>query len=644
MNTLSTPEFWIPFLWGLIILISWIGWGDLVRRVLFPNKNYVPADWALRAGWGMSATLAIGGWLALFHACNQIAVTLLVLVGATVAALSLYTRLRQKPTRLRLLARLRPRCTLYFLPLALLLLFLYATSVRTRDVNWWDDLPAYLVFSQRLLQTGTILDPFSWRRLSTYGGQQMFDAMTFSGATFFSVDILELGLAKIVFVGLLIGRVGRAARPWQRVVTLLLATLFVLIPVPRVNTQSQMTGVVLFLTLLRTLDLAGNRRPPFRAAILAGVVGAAVSTMRMNFVPAAVIGIALAFLIRALLAPARWKQQARALLLAGAGFTLALLPWTLVLYQSSRSLFYPLMRGTERPDFTFISAGLNTAEKIRWLADFCAQPICLVLLLPVLLAFARRYWKNELPLYAAALFTTAVTVLSFTRASYASLYRYSFPALFAVACALILSAATRGAGSAWGAGILPAGYSAKRLWPARLTAAFAWLIIAALTLLHAPAAARWLWQDRAALWSDDTTPLVQVAQAQRLYRDAQNAIPAGKPFLAAVSYPSLLDFSRNPIVSVDAPGAASPDPGMPLFAGGPAVKAYLKNLGIDYMMLVDENSDLTLFSRKAYTDTHDPEFDFTRRFSLQFLDDVKDLLGSEDLRFSSNSVRVIHLK
>src|SRR5579871_2644713 len=48
--------------WGLIVLLGFAGWGDLVRRLLAPAAD---VDWGLRAAWGLALTLAVGGLLCL---------------------------------------------------------------------------------------------------------------------------------------------------------------------------------------------------------------------------------------------------------------------------------------------------------------------------------------------------------------------------------------------------------------------------------------------------------------------------------------------------------------------------------------------------------------------------------------------------
>ena len=80
--------------------------------------------------------------------------------------------------------------------------------------------------------------------------------------------------------------------------------------VPRVHTQSQMTGAVLFLALLRTLDHGGEKaadgRLWSRYALLAGMTAAALATLRMNYLPVAAAILVLAYIVRgALICPLR---------------------------------------------------------------------------------------------------------------------------------------------------------------------------------------------------------------------------------------------------------------------------------------------------------------------------------------------------
>jgi hypothetical protein len=62
------------------------------------------------------------------------------------------------------------------------------------------------------------------------------------------------------------------------------------------------------------------------------------------------------------------------------------------------------------------------------------------------------------------------------------------------------------------------------------------------------------------------------------------AVPAGEPFIAKVSEPFRLDFSRNRIYVVDWAHGSSPPPGMPFGKGGDALADYLLSNSIRYMV------------------------------------------------------------
>jgi hypothetical protein len=67
-------------------------------------------------------------------------------------------------------------------------------------------------------------------------------------------------------------------------------------------------------------------------------------------------------------------------------------------------------------------------------------------------------------------------------------------------------------------------------------------------------------------------------------RAAQAAVPAGAKVLVYMAEPAFLDFRRNVIYVADWPGESSLPPGMPVYSGGRAVAAYLRGLGIRYVV------------------------------------------------------------
>ena len=388
------------------------------------------------ACWGIVLTLAIAGVLMVFGLAGQSVLFTVALLGIVLFLVECGLHLAVQGSAWEIRGGLNFRRLLPLLPAVCLLAFFYATSVQTHTADPWDDWSAYLPMAKRLAQTGTLLDPFSVRRLLTFGGQQVLDVQLLAGGSFLNIDILEQGLAKILLAGLLwsiFKRSIHAATAPRRWLAGMLLFIFLLIPVPHANVQSQMTGAVLFLALLCTFDLPAIEAIPFRRALLVGMVGAAFATMRTNYVPTAVLAVALAFGARFLAAREGRMNVMRELTACLFFFAVLLIPWSVVLHQSSGTFLYPPFRGTQRPEYDYLSAGLSPLQSCTWLAGFLILPRVLALLLPAILAFAPRFRRQELPFFLAAIAATGATVLTFTLTDYPTLYRLVFPALFAVA-------------------------------------------------------------------------------------------------------------------------------------------------------------------------------------------------------------------
>lgn len=77
------------------------------------------------------------------------------------------------------------------------------------------------------------------------------------------------------------------------------------------------------------------------------------------------------------------------------------------------------------------------------------------------------------------------------------------------------------------------------------------------------------------------------AEWRTRYAAMQNAVPEGAALFVVVSHPYALDYARNWIAGVDVPGAASPDPGLPMFQGPDKFAAYLKAQGFTHLLFRD---------------------------------------------------------
>ena len=60
------PGYFPVFFWSLLILSSFWGYGELLRRRI-DRPEFADLGWGLTCAWGMSVVLAIGGVLMALH-------------------------------------------------------------------------------------------------------------------------------------------------------------------------------------------------------------------------------------------------------------------------------------------------------------------------------------------------------------------------------------------------------------------------------------------------------------------------------------------------------------------------------------------------------------------------------------------------
>jgi hypothetical protein len=298
-----------------------------------------------------------------------------------------------------------------------------------------------------------------------------------------------------------------------------------------------------------------------------------------------------------------------------------------VLHESSNSYLYPLMRGTQRPDYDYLNASLGLRGTLAHVGGILGHWQFIALLVPLVWALQRRFWRTELPFYLAAVVTSLLTLFTYTLTDFGNLYRFLFPSLFVVAAAVLCRSLLR----------------ARR--PREMAGVGAMMLI--LIAANARAIGE-LASQRLAIWRPRSSPpLLAVVTSEPEYHAAQMTVPSGRAIFVAVSFPSLLDYARNTIYPVDMIGGASPDPGMPIFQGAAAVKEYLKKLGVDYVMYVSPAVDGTHMSRAKWSQgatDRDPAFQRVYKFNLTFMDDMEELGRTEETLYSDSALRVIHLK
>src|SRR5260221_4773061 len=93
-------------IWGLVVAVSFAGWGSAVRRRLVPALE---VDLGLRAAWGLSLSVAVGGALCLLGLARRPVLYLWIFAGLALAAWEVVVWARSAPQLGRRLLGLFPR-------------------------------------------------------------------------------------------------------------------------------------------------------------------------------------------------------------------------------------------------------------------------------------------------------------------------------------------------------------------------------------------------------------------------------------------------------------------------------------------------------------------------------------------------------
>lgn len=557
-------------IWGLTIVLCFTGWGALVARRLAPG---LAVDWGLQTAWGLAATVAAGGLLCFCGVARGPVLLVWIFAGLALAIREMLTV--GWPCR----DGRRPWVELPLGWEAFLVagtvavtLYVYVGSAARTIPNPNDDWPAYLPFIRRLLQVGTFVDPFSVRRMASYGGQSYLQALALLVAGNAQIQIFDGGICLLLLVGMILG-FARDARQVSWMVLVLVCVVVLMLPDNRANSASELSGVMGFVAAWRTLVWVERRGlRGVRAALLSALPIAAVATLRQNYLPvvAALLG---ALLLQGARADESWRDRrwhfGRVALLTAA----CLLPWAALSFRSNHTFLFPIFAGNYDPNYAGITAPASWDMRVKFYFGvlFHTDPIrtmpLLLLAGPAIAAGAQR--QASLGLWAGTMLAFAMLALSIPDGDNYTVARYDFAYVVAFAIGVGLAASESG----------PEAVSRRDLTSFGLVIAGLALQIygnygSGLRTLNLPL------ERIGATQGAGPSPLDVAPEDERRL---QQAVPAGQPVLVMIERPYLLDFARNRIVLFDQPGAVAPRPGVPLQAGGEKVAEYLVRQGLRYL-------------------------------------------------------------
>jgi hypothetical protein len=587
--------------WSAVMLASFVGWGSIANLWLAPRRWM---DWGLRAGWGMALVLLTGGFLCGVHlAVRPVLVTQ---VGLGVVAL-LVTSVLRRPS-LHSWAGVRRHAVLIVdrFGVHVLVLGAYALALLTffsflgfHTFQPSDDPPFYFMLAEKLVQTGSMFEPFAVRRVSLFGAQVYLHASFISIASIYYLHVVDAGLSFIIALALIVGHVSRSGlKAWHAVpVGLAMLLLFSLQDV-RVNTNSEVSGLVAVLTLYRTVRIPFGSEPdgprwPMEPRRLVALAGLALVSILLRISNAPAVLLFMGFVLGSdyvLGTHQPWTSASLRALLRSVGifagtFLFALLPWAILQKQSSGTFFYPFGHSNVTPGWTFLEVPKDWGEEGSQLVThlFYGKPV--VLFLPFAIAglapLAGRARNDLAALSLASLLGLVVFAHKAAALGPQNTSRYCFAFVTATSLMAAVSVGRSGARAAIVAAALALHLASSREETRGMLDGY---VANAYGALHETGKERKAFDD---LTAD--------------YVDVQSHVPRAATMATAVFEGFRFDFKRNPIYALDVLGGMGPKPGWPAHKGAAALDAYLRSNGIEYLVWVDFSLPSEFYNRAHWT-------------------------------------------
>jgi hypothetical protein len=630
------PAYLPVFFWSLLIFASFWGYGELLRRTI-RRPEFDDLGWGLTAVWGMALTLAIGGLLMAFQLATAPILAAVVVIGGLFALVHGIGDLFAGKYLHSSFRIPRGDLILYFLAA-----IAFASSIAwPHHIDPNDDLICYLMLPVKLLATGTLIEPFSFQRAGTFGGQSILQALVMIVGAERNGHVPDRGMAMVMIFGMLV-HTTRGLKGQYAVARFLLLFAFWFVPVPRISTNGAMTGGAMLLGMLITLERAFTAKPhTWSAFIPAGLLLAGTCSIRPTFtVMAGFILAALA--LRDLWCGLRTKSGVAGIispyLTTGLVALVVLIPFMVVLYASNGTPMVPPISG-------YVSKAYQTYAFDEPLKDwagvlaFFTAPEALGMLALLAVAALLPAGKSTSPILWGALLGSALILHRFSALAFLDLHRYLHPifvplGLWMLAALLKKSAVENPADS---------GNEALR-FPVAATAA----ALLVFMVVSSAQGGKELREQITGLPDQikEVKPFFD-PNLRKAYAHLQEQVPAGEKILTMVDASFWFDYKRNPMVSINAVGGSSPPPGIPFEQGPEALAAYLKGLGIRYVIAVDFNNAVLLYTRKLWNESTRPEWFYTQIWKPRFNDfmDNIDALAKRDggLVATAGNARLIDL-
>jgi hypothetical protein len=263
-----------------------------------------------------------------------------------------------------------------------------------------------------------------------------------------------------------------------------------------------------------------------------------------------------------------------------AGLVVVQTPWSIMLYQSVGTPFYPFGHSNLAEGWTFMRGASSIGDLARETVQDAFYGVPLAALAPFFVAGLAPLKGRERNDLVALTLASIIGFIAMARQATAfppeDTVRYYFA--FTVAMALMTTATVEGVGA--------------RAAVIAVCIGMQWGVMRE-NLYHLTAGE--VEKTRKSWDEDKEREAYEMVTVQ--YRDLQARVPPGATMVTAVSENDRFDFSRNTIFALDTLGGMGPKPGWPTHQGPQALTKYLVDNGVRYIAWVDFDRGSNFYKR-----------------------------------------------
>ena len=597
----------ITFLWGLVLIISFVGWGKAIGNRLAPG---LPHGWAEAAAVGMAAVIGVSGILNLLQLISKTFLFALVFLGVALAVVFAYRdrqSKRKEPAENAKLFRWFDVGIYSIIVVACLYIFsgtlaMYGFDAMSGGFNGHDDTHAYLAFPYQMLEHGALVeDPFNERRMvSSLGGQSFLHALVLTALPVESLKIADPGIPWVLCIAIATMEIRRRGSPWQYAVTPLIVMFLARVPI--VNLTSMGTSLYVFVATPLIIMRWTSFKKPVNAGLLVGVMCAAVVSLKSTNLPSLGVFAAFYYGWRLIFGNER-KSAWTEMNVAVATSVVLLAPSMLSMYRSSGTLFYPILgKG-------WGAGGSQIAEHhhsiFKMLSRFAQGNDIIVLCVmgglgSVVLPIRSKEWALTTGIWLSA-FVSAFS-LYYVFQGHHPRYHYAIVTAAVVVCALFAVGETL---------IRREGVAALGLY---------YSLSATPDLKYKPLEPNW---EHVKIAMKEVPGLRSLRGP---YLKMQEKAPPGAKILARLDIPMMFDFARNPVWMVDVPCGVGARPGLNCKSSVGSIVKYLRKHDVEYVAYSYKNE--AHYSRQGfghYLTSSDPLMRIQAKRAFRFTDILEEL-------------------